>query len=76
MVQSKVKEEVKRSCRRDKRERVDRIARKAEKAAEMNDMKKVYDRTKELCGRISYPSKPVKDKNGTVLTNVDDQLKR
>ena len=42
----------------------------------MKDMKKLYDRTRTQCGRINNPSKYVKDRNGTVLTDVDDQLKR
>ena len=33
--------EVKRSCRREKRDRIDRIVREAEKAAEVDDTKKV-----------------------------------
>ena len=41
----------------------------------MNDMKKVYDTTKLLCGQKSTQSKPIKDKKGTVLTNVDQPLK-
>jgi flagellum-specific peptidoglycan hydrolase FlgJ len=35
--------EVKRSCRKDKRDRIDSIAQEAERAAETNDIKKVYD---------------------------------
>ena len=38
-------------------------------------MKKVYDTTKLLCGQKNTQSKPIKDKNGTVLTNVDQPLK-
>lgn len=72
----KMNREVKRSCKRDKRERIDSIAQEVEKAAEMNDMKKVYDTIKLLCGRRNIQSKPAKDKNGTVLTNVDDQPNR
>ena len=66
--------EVKRSCRKHKRERIDSIAWKAEEAAEKNDIKKVYDTTKVLCGKKGVQSKPVKVKSGTVLTNIKDQL--
>ena len=39
-------------------------------------MKKVYDTTKVLCGKKDAQSKPVKDKSGTVLTNIEEQLAR
>ena len=37
-------------------------------------MKRVYDTTRLLSGRKTVQSKPVKDKNGVVLTSTDDQL--
>ena len=42
----------------------------------MNDIKKVYDATKFLCGKKTTQSKPVKDKSGKILTSIEDQLKR
>ena len=68
--------EVKRSCRRDKRQRIDEIAREAEEAAEQRDLKRVYDTTRLLSRRKTVQSKPVKDKNGAVLTRTEDQLNR
>ena len=68
--------EVKRSCRGDKRRRIDEIAREAEEAAEQTDMKRVYDTTRLLSERKTVQRKPVKDKNGAVLTKTDDQLNR
>ena len=68
--------EVKRSCRRDRRRRIDELAREAEEAVEQRDMKRVYDTTSLLSGRKTVQSKPVKDKNGVVLTKTDDQLNR
>ena len=64
------------SCRRDKRRRIDEIAREAEEAAEQRDMKRVHDTTRLLSGRKTVQSKPVKDKNGAVLTWTEDQLNR
>ena len=66
--------EVKRSCRRDKRRRIDELALEAEETAEQRDMKRVYDTTRLLSGRRTVQNKPVKDKNGVVLTRTDDQL--
>lgn len=68
--------EVNRSCRRDKSRRIDEIAREAEEAAEQRHMKRVYDTRRLLSGRKTVQSKPVKDKNGVVLTRTDDQLNR
>ena len=65
--------EVKRSCRSDKRRRIDEIAREAGEAAKQRDMKRVYDTARLLSGRKTVQSKPVKDKNGVVLTRTDDQ---
>ena len=45
-------------------------------AAEQRDLKRVYDTTRLLSGRKTVQSKPVKDKNGVVLTRTDDQLNR
>ena len=65
-----------RSCRKDKRRRIDEITRKAEEAAEQRDMKRVYDTTRLLSGRKLVQSKPVRHKNGVVLTRTEDQLNR
>ena len=67
---------MKRSCRRDKRRRIDESARVAEEVAEQRDMKTVYDTSRLLSGRKTVQSKPVKDKNGVVLSRTDDQLNR
>jgi len=65
---------VKRGCRRDKTRRIDEVAREAEEAAEQRDMKRVYDTTRLLTGRKTVQRKPVKDKNGVVLTKTECQL--
>ena len=68
--------EAKRSCWRDKRARMDSIALEAEEAAEKKGMKKVYDTTWLLSRKRNIQSKPVKDRNGEVLTKIEDQLNR
>jgi len=42
----------------------------------MRDMKRVYNTTRLLGGQKTVQSKPVKDKNGVVLTRTEDQLSR
>lgn len=39
-------------------------------------MKEVYDITRRLAGKPKVAVRPVKDVDGTVLTNQSDQLKR
>ena len=39
-------------------------------------MKEVFDITRKLAGKPKVANRPVKGKNGTVLTNQSDQLKR
>ena len=73
---NKKNHEVKRSCRTEKRRWIDEIAREVEEAAEQRDMKRVYDTTRLLSGRKTVQSKPVKDKNGAVLTRTEDQQNR
>ena len=55
---------------------MDCIAREAEEAAKKKGMKKVYDTTRLLSGKRNIQSKPVKDRNGEVLTKFEDQLNR
>ena len=39
-------------------------------------MKQLYDTTKKLAGKFKKSERPIRDKNGTVLTGVDKQLNR
>ena len=39
-------------------------------------MKELYGTTKKLAGKFKQNSGPVRDKNGNMLTNKEDQLKR
>ncbi|KAJ8375904.1 hypothetical protein SKAU_G00064840 [Synaphobranchus kaupii] len=68
--------EVRRFIRRDKRLFTDEMATKAETAASQGKMKELYDITKTLSGKHASPEKPVKDKNGRILTTSEDQMKR
>ncbi|XP_071137229.1 uncharacterized protein [Mytilus edulis] len=68
--------EVKKCCRKDKREYVNDLATEAEFAAYKGDIKTVYNITKTLSRRKTAKSKPVKDKDGKVLTNLNEQMER
>ncbi|VDP29564.1 unnamed protein product [Schistosoma margrebowiei] len=60
---------VERSIRTDKRKYVEDLAMTAEKAAREGNMRKLYDTTKKLSGNHRKPKRPVKSKEGKVVTN-------
>ena len=68
--------EVKKSCRKDKRKYVNQQATEAEQAAYIGDIKTLYNITKTLSRRKTVKNKPVKDKDGKVLTKLNEQIER
>ncbi|KAM9385848.1 uncharacterized protein KZ484_007427 [Pholidichthys leucotaenia] len=68
--------EVKRSARADKCKYIDSLAEEAEEAAASNNMKQLYDTTKQLSGKYSMPERPVKDKEGNTVLGTEQQLHR
>ena len=68
--------EVRKSVKRDKRDSVVGLAEEAEGAAASRNMKQIYDTTKKLAGKFRKSERPIRYKNGTVLTGVDKQLNR
>ncbi|XP_005107012.2 uncharacterized protein LOC101846162 [Aplysia californica] len=73
---TKAMKEVKVSVRKDKRNYVDDLARGAEEAAGAGNMRGLYETTKKLAGRYKNAGVPVKDKDGKLLTNPDEQKER
>ena len=69
-------QEVRRSIKRDKRSHIDNLARQAEEAAARGNMKELYNTTKKLAARYQVTDKPIKDKQGKILTSTEEQLKR
>ena len=67
--------EVKKSCKRDKREFAESLAQHAEEAASKGDSKTVYDITRRLSGKRRNTDRPIRNCNGAMLTRLDDQLK-
>jgi hypothetical protein len=59
-----------------KRTRVDKLAHKAQLAAEGNNLKELYQITKELAGKLIKPQVGVRDLTGCLLTTPQNQLTR
>ena len=68
--------EVKKGCKQDKRNYVDHLAEEAETACSKGDIKTLYNITRQLSGRTSKSNTHVKDKNGNIITKLEEQLKR
>ncbi|VDO82720.1 unnamed protein product [Schistosoma margrebowiei] len=73
---TEVNKQVKRSIRTDKRKNVEDLATTAEKAAREGNMRQLYDITKKLSGNRRKPERPVKSKEGEVITNIEEQRNR
>ena len=72
----RLEKEVKGLCRQDKRRWTNDLADEAEAAARNNDMRKLYETTRKLAGRINPTGRPVRDESGNLLTNANDQINR
>ncbi|CAH8612386.1 unnamed protein product [Schistosoma rodhaini] len=48
----------------------------AEKAAREGNMRQLYDATKKLAGNYRKPERPVKSKEGKVITDIEEQRNR
>ncbi|VDP35718.1 unnamed protein product, partial [Schistosoma margrebowiei] len=73
---TEVNKQVKRSIRTDKRKYVEDLATTVEKAAREGNMRQLYDTTKNLSGNHRKPERPVKSKEGKVMTNIEEQRNR
>ena len=67
---------VKNSVKTDKANFIEDLAKEAEDASAQGNMKQLYDVTRKLAGKYKNTDRPIKDKNGNVLTSDEDQLKR
>ncbi|VDP59986.1 unnamed protein product [Schistosoma curassoni] len=73
---TEVNRQLKRSIRTDKRKYVEDLAMTAKKAAREGNMRQLYDTTKKLSGNHRKPKRPVKSKEGKVITNIEEQQNR
>ncbi|VDP32402.1 unnamed protein product [Schistosoma margrebowiei] len=73
---TEVNKQVRRSIRTDIRKYGEDLAMTAEKAAREGNMRQLYDTTKKLSGNRRKPERPVKSKEGEVITNIEEQQNR
>ena len=67
---------VKNSVQTDKANFTEDLAKEPEDASAQGNMKQLYEITRKLAGKYKRTDRPIKDKNGNVLTSDEDQLKR
>ena len=67
---------MKKSVKTDKVNFIDSLAKEAEDAAARGNMKQLYDTTRKLAGKFKQAERPIKDKNGVILTSEEDQMGR
>jgi hypothetical protein len=69
-------EEVKRSIKEDKQRYIDELTEEAEEAAAQGNMKRLYDITRKLSGKKRKPNCPIRDKEGKIISETDQELER
>jgi len=67
---------VKASTKADKKNYYNTLADRAEKASQINDLKTLYQTTKELCKKYDNNDVPIKDHGGKPLTNDEKKCNR
>ena len=67
---------VKKSAKKDKQNYIEGLACQAQEAAESNNLKTLYNITKKLSGRKTNTNRPVRDKEGNMLSKPVEQLNR
>ena len=70
------KRAVKNSVKTDKTDFIEDVAKEAEDASAQGNMKQLYEITRTLAGKYKRTDRPIKDKNGNMLTSYEDQLKK
>ncbi|CAG2251653.1 unnamed protein product [Mytilus edulis] len=68
--------EVKTNAKADKKAYIDKIAEEAKNASKVGDMRKLYNITKQLSGRVNTNSTNIKDKDGQAICKFEKQLER
>ena len=68
--------DIKKRVRQDKRKYIEEIAARAEEASKRHDTRELYKITNSLSGKKIYRDCPIKSKNGSLITNETEQLKR
>jgi len=68
--------EVKSSARKDQRNYIDNLSYQAEEAPSKGNLKELFVITRTLSKRQIQRNRPIKNTDGTLLTNTEEQLKR
>jgi hypothetical protein len=68
--------QIKKVARNDRRRQCEKLIEKAEEEAYNNDIKTLYDIQKKLSGKTNKCNRTIKDKNGKLITNTQEQIKR
>ncbi|VDO65053.1 unnamed protein product [Schistosoma margrebowiei] len=75
-VQAQTEKQVKKSIKANKQKYVEEPATMRGKAAREGNIRQPYDTTKKLAGKYSKPERPVKDKGGRPITEIQQQRNR
>ena len=67
---------VKKKTKRDKKTYVEKLANEAEIAARQNNSRELYTISRQLAGKNKSTSRPIRDKQGNLLTKESLQLQR
>ena len=65
--------DIRKSAKKDKKAFFDTLAAEAESAAGQRNMKRLYDITRTMLGKRSRPPEPVKNKDGVIVTEEQEQ---
>ena len=71
-----VNRSVKKSLKADKRNYLESLAAEAEEAAYHGNMRDLYGTIKSIAGKYSKPERPVKDKDGQSISDLEGQKRR
>ncbi|VDO90337.1 unnamed protein product [Schistosoma margrebowiei] len=73
---TKEDKQVKRNIRADKQKYVEHLATTAEKASKEGNMKQLCQTTNKLAWKYNKSERPVRDKEGKTITEIQEQRKR
>jgi hypothetical protein len=71
-----IHKKVRKSVRRDKRGYSEELARLGEEVSAKGNLKELYDNIRRISGNFKSSNHPVRDKQGTLLTNEEEQTRR
>ncbi|GAB1600087.1 hypothetical protein Ahia01_000286200 [Argonauta hians] len=73
---NQIHKEIKKNVRTDKRGYYEDLATQAEEAAGQRNMRELFNIIRKLSGRSMRSEKPIKDKEGNILSTKEEQTKR